>query len=118
MRTPSTMVTMLKVKLPQVTEAEPVEAVPMTAAREHEVHVTSSKPLQHHAALLGHHVLRTTLAVDAAVRRLCRIVPHLKAPPIFEPCNRLTSGLHQGMANLQSRARLSRADTVRRDGNE
>ena len=53
MRAQSTMVTMLIMKLPRATEAEPIEAVLMAAAREHEVHVVSSGPTEQHPAMRG-----------------------------------------------------------------
>ena len=47
----SIMVTMLIMQLPCLKEAAPVEAVPMAAAREHDLHVLSSGLLEHHAAV-------------------------------------------------------------------
>ena len=47
----SMMETMLIMQLPRAEEAPSVEAVPMAAAREHEVHVLSSGLLEHHAAI-------------------------------------------------------------------
>ena len=64
------MVTMLIMKLPWTNEAEPVEAVPMAAARKHKVHVVSSAPPELCAVLRDHHVVRMTSAAHRAVPTL------------------------------------------------